>query len=57
MRKLTRLEQLEWLKKVLEEELARLEEALEKCEKELEKEKKYVKERCYECQRSDLNEI
>ena len=41
MRKLTRLE---WLKRVLEEELARLEEELEKCEKELEKEKKYVKE-------------
>ena len=44
IRPLTRLEQLEWLKRVLVEEITRLEEELEKCEKELEKEKKYVKE-------------
>lgn len=44
IRPLTRLEQLEWLKRVLEEELARLQEQLEECIEELEEEKKYVKE-------------
>ena len=43
IRPLTRLEQLEWLKRVLEEEIIRLEEQLEECEKELEEEREYVK--------------
>ena len=44
MRKLTKLEQLEWLKRVIESEIARLQEQLEECEKELEEEKTYIKE-------------
>ena len=50
IRPLTRLEQLEWLKRVLEEEIIRLEEELEECKEELEEEKEYMRKLC-------LNEI
>lgn len=43
VRPLTRLEQLEWLKNALEQELLRVQEQLEKCDEELQKERKNVK--------------
>lgn len=43
VRPLTRLEQLEWLKNALEQELLRVQEQLEKCDEELQKERENVK--------------
>lgn len=43
IRPLTRLEQLEWLKSVLEQELIGVQDELEKCDIELQKERENVK--------------
>ena len=44
IRELTRIEQLEWLRDTLEQEILGLQEELYECNKEIEKVKKLVKE-------------